>query len=141
VFMQIYMARTMRVMSTSMANGVTVLDTLAACRDAIANREFQQFLSRVEEHVVQGKGFAAAFNADASLPALVRDMISTGEQTGKLAMVMARIADFYERELMRRVMAMSKLAEPVMLLVMGGVVGVIVMSLILPIFKLSKAAG
>lgn len=141
LFMQIYMARTMRVMSTSLVNGVTVLDTLNACRDTIANREFRRFLLQVEEHVLQGKGFASAFNSDATLPALVRDMITTGEQSGKLAMVMGRIADFYERELTRRVTAISKLAEPVMLLVMGSVVGVIVMSLILPIFKLSKAAG
>lgn len=56
-------------------------------------------------------------------------------------MVMARIADFYERELMRRVMTISKLAEPVMLLVMGSVVGIIVASLILPIFKLSRAVN
>ena len=120
---------------------MSVLDTLAACRETVANHEFQRILFRVEEHVLQGKGFASGFSADATLPALVREMIGTGEQTGRLAMVMGRIADFYERELMRRITAISKLAEPVMLLGVGSVVGVVVISLILPIFKLSKGVS
>ena len=71
---------------------------------------------------------------------MVRQMIATGDQTGKLGLVMGRIADFYERELLRRIATLSKLAEPVMLLFMGVAVGVIVTSLILPIFKLAKGA-
>ena len=68
-------------------------------------------------------------------------MISTGEETGTLSMVMGRIADFYEREWRRKLAIVSKIAEPAMLLVMGAVVGVLVSSLILPIFKLSRAVG
>jgi type II secretory pathway component PulF len=66
-------------------------------------------------------------------------MITTGEETGNLPKVMARLADFYERELTGRLQTFSRLAEPVMLLVMGVVVGLLVSSLILPIFKLSRA--
>ena len=68
-------------------------------------------------------------------------MISTGEETGNLPKVMSRLADFYERELSDRLQTLSRLAEPVMLLVMGVVVGLLVSSLILPIFKLSRAVG
>ena len=68
-------------------------------------------------------------------------MINTAESTGNLGKVMGRIADHYERELAKKVTALSKMAEPVMLLVMGLLVGVIVSSLILPIFKLSKAVS
>ena len=68
-------------------------------------------------------------------------MISTAEESGSLAMVSARVADYYEEQLTRRLKTVSKLAEPIMLLVMGGVVGVLVSSLILPIFKLSRAVG
>ncbi len=139
LFMQVYMARIMRVMSTSLGNRVSVLDTLGACRDAVSNLEFRAFLAKVEEHVVQGRGFASAFQEEAAVPQMVRQMIATGEASGKLALVMGRIADFYERELLRKITALSKLAEPVMLMVMGVVVGLIVTSLILPIFKLAAA--
>jgi type II secretory pathway component PulF len=68
-------------------------------------------------------------------------MISTAEESGSLAPVTARVADYYEQQLMRRLKTFSKMAEPIMLLVMGGVVGVLVSSLILPIFKLSRAVA
>ena len=66
-------------------------------------------------------------------------MVATGEQTGNLAKVMQRIAQFYEREWRKKLMLVSKIAEPAMLLIMGAVVGILVSSLILPIFKLSRA--
>ena len=68
-------------------------------------------------------------------------MITTGEQTGNLAKVMARVADYYEIQLTKKLNTLSKLAEPIMLLVMGVIVGVLVSSLILPIFKLSRAVS
>ncbi len=139
IFMQAYMARIMRVMGTSLGNRVSVLDTLRACRDAVANVAFRQFLARVEKNVVEGRGFASAFQAESAIPEMVRQMIMTGDQTGKLPLVMGRIADFYERELLRRIATLSRLAEPVMLLVMGVTVGLIVSALILPIFKLAGA--
>ena len=68
-------------------------------------------------------------------------MVTTGEESGSLAHVLGRIADYYERELGRRLAVFSRVVEPVMLMVMGVVVGMIVSSLILPIFKLSSAVG
>ena len=70
---------------------------------------------------------------------MVQQMIATGEGTGSLAKVMSRVADFYDRELARQLALVSRLVEPAMLLVMGALVGLIVASLILPIFKLSRA--
>ena len=69
---------------------------------------------------------------------MARQMIATGDQTGNLAKVMTRVAEFYGRELNKRIAVLAKAVEPVMLLVMGVVVGLIVASLILPIFKLSR---
>lgn len=68
-------------------------------------------------------------------------MISTGEETGNLPKVLGRLADYFENELSSKLNTLSRLAEPVMLLIMGGVVGVIVSSLILPIFKLTRVVG
>lgn len=140
IFIKIYITRLMRVMGISLERGVTVLATLAACREVVPNLEFHRFILQLEREVTEGKGIAAGFRDSALIPASVQQMIATGEQAGSLGRVMGRIADFYDRELTRQLTQLSKLAEPVMLLVMGVMVGTIVSSLILPIFKLSRAA-
>ena len=141
LFVQVYMIRLMRVMSASLGNGVSVLDTLQASRETIDNGVFRAFMLRVEDRVIQGGGMAAAFCGEPFIPELIKQMLSTGEETGKLAMVMGRIAEYYERELARRTTAVAKMIEPAMLVLMGGGVGLIVVSLILPIFKLAKAVN
>jgi type II secretory pathway component PulF len=141
VFIQLYLMHTMRVLSLSLGNGVGILDALNSCKDVVRNRLFQQMIANVEEHVEGGDGIAAGFGNFGFIPPIVNQMISTGEETGNLPKVMSRLADFYERETTARLQTFSRLAEPVMLLVMGVVVGLLVSSLILPIFKLSRAVG
>jgi len=139
IFMQIYLTQSLRVMSLSLGNGVNIVDTLASTRDVVRNNVMRAFFRSVEDHVQQGQGLAAGFRRDDVVPVLVQRMITTGEESGNLPKVMSRLADYYERELTKRLKSMSKMAEPIMLMVMGLVVGIIVSSLILPIFKLSRA--
>ncbi|MGB5715916.1 MAG: type II secretion system F family protein [Gammaproteobacteria bacterium] len=141
LYIQIYLIQSMRVLGLSLANGVTVPDALASCREVVSNKVFQRFLSGIEEKVNEGGGFAAAFQTEAFIPPLVRQMVTTGEETGNLPKILRRVADYYERELAKKLAAFSRMVEPIMLIVMGGVVGLIVSSLILPIFKLSQAVG
>lgn len=141
IYVQIYLVQSLRVMGLSLSNGVSVMDTLTACREVVENSVFRRFIQKVEERVQSGEGLAAAFQDADFLPIAVRHMISTGEATGNLAKVMTRVAAFHERELDKQLKMVSRMAEPVMLIVMGGVVGLIVSSLILPIFKLSQAVG
>jgi type II secretory pathway component PulF len=96
-------------------------------------------MEKVHKSVREGQGFAAGFSDTEFIPDMVGQMIITGEQSGNLATVMDRVADFYERELENKVTFISKIIEPLMLLLMGVVVGLMVSSLILPIFKLSRA--
>jgi len=70
---------------------------------------------------------------------MVKQMITTGEETGNLALVSTRIADYFQKELEKLLNFVTKAIEPIMLIVMGVVVGILVSSLILPIFKLSHA--
>jgi len=139
VFAKIYLTRLLRVMGISLERGVTILATLEACRAVVPNADIQRFIRNLENDVTEGKGIAAGFQDSGFVPVAVRQMIATGEQTGTLGRVMSRIADSYDRELTRHLARLSKLAEPVMLLVMGILVGTIVSSLILPIFKLSRS--
>lgn len=137
--MQLYLLQTLRVLSLSIKNGVNVLDALKGCRDIVQNRVFQDFLDETAALVETGAGISAGFAKNPLIPDLVKQMVATGEETGNLAKVMQRIADHYEEEMSKRILNISKLAEPIMLLVMGGFVGILVSSLIMPIFQLSRA--
>lgn len=141
IFIELYLVQSLRLMSLSLSNGVSVMDTLEACKDVVENSEFNKFMQSLQENVKEGEGFASGFEQAAFIPSTVKQMIRTGDESGSLEHVMNRIADYYEAGLEKRLERFTRLVEPVMLIVMGGVVGVIVSSLILPIFKLSKAVG
>ena len=141
IFIQLYLIQSLRVIGLSLGNGVNITDALASSREVVANKVFQKFLGEVETRVVEGSGFAVAFQEASFIPATVKQMITTGESTGNLARILSRVADYYERELDKKLAAFSRMIEPIMLIVMGGVVGLIVSSLILPIFQLSRAVG
>lgn len=139
IYIRVYLNQALGVLGMSLANGVPIVDAINATRGVIKNSVFAEFLKKMLRDVEDGRGIAVAFEEAAFVPPMVRQMISTGEQTGNLAKVMNRVADFYARELDKRITAFAKAVEPVMLVVMGVVVGLIVAALILPIFKLSRA--
>jgi type II secretory pathway component PulF len=134
-----YLNQTLGVLGMSLANGVPITAALRAAQEVVDNYVFFDFLQTVQRHVNEGRGVAAGFVEAEFMPPMVKQMIATGDQTGNLAKVMTRVAEFYGRELNKRIATLAKAVEPVMLLVMGVVVGLIVASLILPIFKLSRA--
>jgi type II secretory pathway component PulF len=141
IFIQLYLVQSMRLMAMSIANGVSAVDTLVACGEVVNNKVFNRFIAQLQTHVKEGAGFASGFEQVTFMPATVKQMIKTGDETGNLSQVMARIADYYETELEKKLALFSRLVEPIMLLVMGTIVGLLVSSLILPIFKLSRAVG
>lgn len=141
IFVQLYLIQTLRVLSLSLRNGVPMVDALAAGRDVVENLVFRRFIGGIQSQVEEGRGLAAGFEGASFVPPTVKQMIATAEESGNLAKVMLRLAAFYERELGKRLATFAKLAEPFMLLIMGAVVGLLVSSLILPIFKLSRAVS
>ncbi len=141
IFTQVYLVQSLQVLSLSLANGVSVMDSLEAVRDVVRNSLFRRLIVDVETRVQAGAGVAAGFAEAAFIPDLAKHMITTGEQTGNLDRVMHRVAEYYEAQLTQKLDRVSKLAEPIMLLVMGVIVGVLISSLILPIFKLSRAVS
>lgn len=141
IFTQIYLVQSLQVLSLSLNNGVSVMESLEACRDVVKNSLFRGLISKIEDSVQAGAGVAAGLADSTFLPDLAKHMIATGEQTGNLGKVAGRISAYYEVQLAKKLDKLSKLAEPMMLLIMGVVVGVLVSSLILPIFKLSRAVS
>jgi type IV pilus assembly protein PilC len=139
IFVEIYLVQSLRILSLSLNNGVSLVDAITSCQEVTGNSTFRAFMEKVHKSVSEGHSFAAGFLDTEFIPDMVSQMIITGEQSGNLATVMDRVADFYERELENKVTFISKIIEPLMLLLMGVVVGLMVSSLILPIFKLSRA--
>jgi type II secretory pathway component PulF len=139
IFTEIYLIQSLRVMSLSLNNGVSLVDAIVSCHEVTGNSIFREFMDKLHNSVSEGGSFAAGFVNTEFIPDMVSQMIMTGEQSGNLAIVMERVADFYERELENRVTLISKVIAPLMLLLLFGVVGLMVSSLILPIFKLSRA--
>jgi type II secretory pathway component PulF len=139
IFVQVYLNQTLNVIGLALVSGVPITVALKASQDVVGNLIFARFLETVRQSVNNGEGVASSFNQAAFIPPMVREMISTGERSGDLGKVMMRVADFYARELNRRIAVLAKVMEPFMLMVMGVVVGLLVASLILPIFKLSRA--
>ncbi len=139
IIIQYYLLQTLRILALSIKNGVNVLDAIRGCRDIVNNSVYKKFLDDTANTVENGSGISEGFEKSPFIPDLVKQMVATGDQSGNLAVVMARIAEHYENDLNKRIVALSKLAEPVMLLFMGAFVGLMVSSLILPIFQLSRA--
>jgi type II secretory pathway component PulF len=139
LFLKIYLIQTMRVLGLSLANGVSLIDALNLAKDVVKNCVFHDFLNQLSHDVTEGRTLAYGFKTTPFIPPIVQQMITTGEETGKLALVTTRIADFFQKELEKILGFISKAIEPLMLLVMGVIVGLLVSSLILPIFKLSHA--
>jgi type II secretory pathway component PulF len=138
IYSELYLVQSMRVIGLSLDKGVSVMDTLSSSRDVVDNSVYRTFFRSLEEDVQQGRGLSHGFRQSEYIPDLVKQMVTTGEASGKLPKVLGRVAQYYERQLEQRLQNLSKAAEPVMLLVMGVVVGVLVSSLILPIFQMSR---
>lgn len=139
VFLQTYLIQTMRIISLSLTNGVPLVEALNLCKGVVKNQLYTGFIDRILSNVNEGRGFARGFDETEFLPPILGQMITTGEETGNLPLVTERIADHCQSELEKKLKLLSKFIEPVMLLVMGLIVGLLVSSLILPIFKLSRA--
>jgi type II secretory pathway component PulF len=139
IFLKIYLIQMMRILALSLKSGVNLMDALVLTKDVVQNIGFIRFVETLIKDVTEGRKLAYGFNQSDIIPPIVKQMITTGEETGNLALVTDRIADYFQQDLEKLLKLVTKAIEPIMLLVMGVVVGVLVSSLILPIFKLSHA--
>ena len=117
--------------------GVPMLDPLEITADVSGNTLFKNLWMKVHHSVKAGKTIAEPLSQGNLLPKNVVQMVSAGEESGKLGEVLADVADFYGKELRNTIKAVTAMLEPLMIVIMGAVVGFIAMSIILPIFKMS----
>jgi type IV pilus assembly protein PilC len=133
-------ARFSRTMGTLLSSGVTLLDALEICRSTVGNAVIEHALTKVRGDIESGKPFASSIGRLGVFPEMAVQMISVGESTGSLDAMLDRVADFYETEVEMKVQGMSKLIEPLILVVFGGIVGGILIAMYLPIFQMAGGA-
>jgi len=136
---KIYTCQMLRTLGHLMESQVPLLEALAVTRGTIKNRYFVRFVTDVMSHVEQGGKFAQPFSSNPHITETVKAMVATGEEAGRLPPVMLRLAEFFDSEVDQEIKKLSSMIEPLALIAMGGVVGLIVSSVILPMFKLARA--
>ena len=134
----LYISRSMHTMGELVNAGVPMLDTISITANISGNTLYKRMWLQVYVAVKQGKKIAQPLQRSPLLPRSVVQMIGSGEESGKLAEVLSDISEFYQKELKNVVRTVTAMIEPLMIVVMGALVGFIAMSIILPIFKLSS---
>jgi len=129
-------ARTMRTLGTLVASGVPILESLSIVRETATNVVFERMFTRVIESIREGDTIADPLRQARLVDDMVVNMIEVGEETGDLDTMLFKISDFYDEEVDTLVKALISALEPLMIVVLGLIIGGIVISLFLPLIKL-----
>jgi type IV pilus assembly protein PilC len=143
MFRKLYMARLTRTGQTLMATGVPMLETLKITARAVNNVHIAAAINRAAEKVKGGKALSESLKGEEYVLSLVPQMISIGEQSGGIDAMMGKAATFYENELDNTIRSISTAIEPILMVVLAAVAGVMVAAILLPIYGLigSGAVG
>jgi type IV pilus assembly protein PilC len=133
---KVAVARFTRTLGTLVSSGVPILEGLRITARTAGNRVVEKAVMQCRAAVTEGKTLAEPLKASGVFPPMVIQMISVGEQTGALDAMLSKIADFYDDEVDTAVGALMALLEPVMIVVLGVIIGGLVVAMYLPIFKL-----
>ena len=127
-----------RTLGTLIKSGVPILQALDTVAKTSGNKVVEAAILRARESIREGEKIADPLKSSGVFPPMVIQMISVGEETGNLEIMLTKIADFYDSEVDTAVKAMTSLIEPVIICVMGVVIGSIVICMFLPIFQMSS---
>jgi type IV pilus assembly protein PilC len=141
VITKIAIARFARTFASLMSSGVTVLDALEVTGGAIGNKVIEEELRNAAREVKNGKQLSEPLSKSKYFPPIVAQMLAIGEETGEVDTILVKVADFYEEEVDAVIEGLSSLIEPLMIIVLGGMVGMIAASVMGPIASLSQNIG
>jgi general secretion pathway protein F len=119
-------------------NGIPMLSALQVVRGISGNHLFGATIDKTAEDVSKGQGLAHSLRGTRLFPPLAVQMIEVGEQSGELEKMLAKVAEFYERQLENQLLGLTSLMEPLMIVLMGVIIGFIVLSICLPIFEMNQ---
>ncbi len=138
MFRALYISRSLQTMGELINAGVPMLDTLAITGDISGNRLYRRLWPSVYSAVKQGKKITQPLQAGGLMPHAVVQMVAAGEESGKLGEVLDEVSGYYAKQLRDAIKAVTSMIEPIMIVIMGSIVGFIAMAIILPIFKMSQ---
>lgn len=141
ILIKIALARFSRTFASLMAAGVAVLDALEVTGSAIGNKVIEAELKEAAKAVRNGKPLSEPLRDSPLFPAIVSQMLAIGEETGQIDTVLIKVADFYEEEVDAVIEGISALIEPIMIVLLGAMVGLIAVSVMGPIASLSQNIG
>ncbi len=130
-------ARFTRTLGTLVSSGVPILDGLEVVARSAGNKIIEEGVMYTRAKVAEGKDIAGPLDETKIFPKMVVQMISVGEQTGAMDVMLSKIADFYDDEVDASVEALTSLIEPVMMILIGGMVGFVLIAMYLPIFGMA----
>ncbi|GAB4550694.1 MAG: type II secretion system F family protein [Phycisphaerales bacterium] len=138
MFRSLYISRSLQTMGELINAGVPMLDTIVITGDISGNRVYKKLWRDVYSSVKQGRKVVNELNRSHLMPHAVNQMIGAGEESGKLGEVLDEISEYYAKQLKDAIKAVTGMIEPLMIVIMGSIVGFIAMAIILPIFKMSQ---
>jgi type IV pilus assembly protein PilC len=141
VVLKVGMARFSRTLSTLVGSGVDIIRALEITGSTSGNSLIEDAVATVRERVHQGIPIAVPLTEDALFPPMVSHMVRVGEETGELEKMLGKIADFYEDEVDSSIATLTSIIEPLLMIAVGVMVGVIIISMYLPMFKLLSLIG
>ena len=133
-------SRFCRTISTLLDSGVPILSAIAIVKTVVGNDIIADAVAKVGENVREGQSIAGPLKASGQFPPLVTHMITIGEKTGELEAMLGKVADSYDQQVENTLRGMTSLLEPLLIVVLGGVVAFIALSLILPMLQMSAIA-
>lgn len=134
-------ARWTRTLSTMFAAGVPLVEALTSVAGAAGNIVYFHATMKIRSEVSTGTSLTIAMQNSGIFPNMVQQMVAIGEESGALDSMLAKVADFYEAEVDDAVASISSLMEPVIMVVLGGLIGSMVIAMYLPIFKMGSVVG
>ncbi len=141
VIVKVAISRFARTFASLMSSGVGVLDALEVTGGAIGNKVIERELAEAAKQVKNGKQLSEPLSKSKHFPPIVAQMLAVGEESGKIDTILIKVADFYEEEVEATIDGLASIIEPIMIIVLGAVVGVIAASVMGPIAGLSKTVG
>lgn len=141
IVMKMAVARFSRTFASLMSAGVSVLDALEVTGGAIGNKVIEKELHDAAIQVRNGVPLSDPISKSPHFPPIVSQMLAVGEETGQIDTILVKVADFYEEEVATLIDGLAAIIEPIMIVVLGGVVGLIAASVMGPIASLSKNIG
>jgi len=134
-------ARFSSTMESLLGSGVEIIDSLEIVKRIIDNVHISKVIDEAIEHINKGKSMASAFSGSPWFPPMFVQMVAVGESSGQLEEMLGKVTTASERDVESAVLGMTSLIEPVMIVTMGLVVGMIVLSILLPIFEMNQMIG